>query len=50
MKTFIKKYIKKFGYKPGIFELYSLHTQGALILTDKEENKLLIEFKNNNLI
>jgi len=49
MKKFIENYIKKFGYKPTIFELFSLYTQGVLILTDKEENSLLLEFENNNL-
>jgi len=50
MKKFIKNYVEKFGYKPTIFELYNAYNQGVLILTDEEENSLLLEFKNNNLI
>jgi hypothetical protein len=41
MKSLISRYEKKFGYKPTIGELYSLYTQGVLILTDEEENALL---------
>ncbi len=47
METIIKNYAKKFGYTPNILELYNLYTQGELILTDSEENKLIIEFENN---
>jgi hypothetical protein len=49
MKTFIKNYIKKYGYKPSVFELFNLYNQGELILTDSEENNLIKEFKTNNL-
>lgn len=48
METIIKKYTEKFGYTPNILELYNLYTQGELILTDSEENALIIEFKNIN--
>ena len=41
MKSIIKKYIKKYGYKPTVLELYYLYQQGYLILTDKEENELI---------
>jgi len=41
MYKFIKKYQKKYGYKPSMPELYSLYTQGELILTDIEEDILL---------
>lgn len=48
MKTIIKKYIKKFGYKPTEIELNNLHKHGYLILTDKEENELIKkEYKRN---
>lgn len=41
MNNYIKKYEKKHGYKPTVQELYSLYTQGGLVLSDKEENELL---------
>jgi len=41
MKSIIKKYQKKYGYKPTVLEIYNLYKQGYLILTDKEENKLI---------
>jgi len=41
MKTIIKRYIKKFGYVPTIYELYNLYTQGLLKLNDKQENELI---------
>lgn len=40
----IKRYIKKFGYLPTIFELYNLYTQGSLKLTDQEENELIKQY------
>ena len=49
MKTIIKKYVEKFGYTPSISELYNLYTQGALRLSDIEENTLIREFENNKL-
>jgi len=49
MNTIIKKYVKKYGYTPTIFELFDLYSQGCLILSDAEENALKIEFENNNL-
>lgn len=49
MKTIIKKYIKKFGYTPTIYELYNLYIQGALKLSDNQENTLIIEFENNKI-
>ena len=45
METIIKKYVAKFGYTPSVSELYNLYTQGELILSDNEENSLIIEFK-----
>jgi len=50
MKKFIKNYVEKFGYKPTIFELFNYYTKGMLVLTDSEENSLLLEFENNNLL
>ena len=41
MKSIIKKYEKKYGYKPTVLEIYNLYKQGYLILTDKEENELI---------
>lgn len=41
MKSIISKYKKVYGYEPTINELYSLYTQGSLVLSDKEENALL---------
>jgi len=41
MKLIIKKYIKKYGYKPTVLELYNFYRQGYIILTDKEENELI---------
>jgi hypothetical protein len=49
MSAIIKRYEKKYGYKPNIFELYSLYSQGYLNLSDSEENQLLREFKKNNI-
>lgn len=45
MKTIIKKYKKKFGYSPSIYELINLYSKGLLILSDREENELKKEFK-----
>ena len=41
MKIIIKKYIKKYGYKPTLIELYNLYKHGYLTLTDKQENELI---------
>ncbi len=41
MKSIIKKYEKKYGYKPTVLEIYNLYQTGYLILTDKEENELI---------
>lgn len=49
MKKLINDYQKKYGYTPTIWELHILYTQGELILTDKQENKLLEYFKNNGI-
>ena len=49
MKTIFKKFAKKYGYNPSIFELFTLYCQGCLTLTENEENALKIEFENNNL-
>jgi len=48
MKTIIKKYKKKFGYIPSIYELMNLYSKGLLILSDKDENELKKEFKKLN--
>ena len=48
MKTIIKKYKKKFGYTPTIYELNNLYSKGLLILSDKDENELKKEFKKLN--
>ena len=45
MKTILKKYKKKFGYSPTLYELKNLYSEGLLILSDKEENELKKEFK-----
>tara|TARA_B110000046_G_C12907885_1_gene361542 strand:- start:459 stop:608 length:150 start_codon:yes stop_codon:yes gene_type:complete len=45
MQTIIKKYKKKFGYSPSIYELMNLYSKGLLILSDKDENELKKEFK-----
>lgn len=48
MQTIIKKYKKKFGYSPSIYELMNLYSKGLLILSDKDENELKKEFKKIN--
>ena len=45
MKSIIKKYKKKFGYSPSVYELMNLYSKGLLILSDKDENELKKEFK-----
>ena len=45
MKSIIKKYIKKFGYTPSVYELMNLYSKGLLILSDRDENELKKEFK-----
>ena len=45
MKNIIKKYKEKYGYEPSLLEIKNLYTQGFLVLSDKEENLLLIEFE-----
>jgi hypothetical protein len=45
MNTIIKKFKKKYGYSPSPYELHSLYTQGALILSDKEEDAILEYFE-----
>ena len=47
MKTLIKKFKKQFGYTPTNNEIISLYYQGALILTDKEEDAILEMIENN---
>jgi hypothetical protein len=49
MSAIIKRYEKKYGYRPTIFELHNLYTQGYLNLSDIEENQLLREFEKNNI-
>lgn len=43
MKKLLKDYQKKYGYIPSYNELIELYRQGQLILTDKQENELLIK-------
>tara|TARA_B110000858_G_scaffold150622_1_gene171436 strand:+ start:29 stop:187 length:159 start_codon:yes stop_codon:yes gene_type:complete len=50
MKAIIKKFVKKFGYTPTLYELYQLYMQGVLNLSDNEENTLIIQFENNKLL
>ena len=50
MKSFIKQYIKKYGYKPTILELFNLYANGSLNLTDKQENEFIKLFELNNLM
>ena len=45
MNSIIKKYKKKFGYIPTVYELINLYSKGLLILSDKDENELKKEFK-----
>ena len=45
MKSIQKRWIKKYGYTPSIYELYTLYTSGGLYLTNFEENALLGEFE-----
>tara|TARA_R110000751_G_scaffold43326_1_gene100017 strand:+ start:495 stop:644 length:150 start_codon:yes stop_codon:yes gene_type:complete len=45
MQSIIKKYKKKFGYSPSIYELINLYSKGLLILSDRDENELKKEFK-----
>ncbi len=45
MKSILKKYKKKFGYTPTIYELMNLYSKGLLVLSDKNENELKKEFK-----
>lgn len=45
MKNIVKKYEKKYGYKPSTRELYSLYTSGCLVLSDREEDELLRLFE-----
>jgi|LauGreDrversion2_3_1035106.scaffolds.fasta_scaffold391628_2 hypothetical protein len=47
MKTIVKKWKQKYGYKPSLNEIYTHYTQGYLILTDKEENEILKQIQNN---
>lgn len=39
-----KKYLKTYGYSPTDEEIFALYSQGALLLTDKQENELLKYF------
>ena len=48
MNSIIKKYKKKFGYIPTVYELINLYSKGLLILSDKDENELKKEFKKLN--
>ncbi len=41
MQKLIATYEKQYGYKPSVQELYSLYTQGELMLTDEQEDELL---------
>jgi len=45
-----KSYIKKFGYTPSSYEIYTMYTNGTLILTDKQENTIKEYLELNNLI
>lgn len=49
MKELIENYQNEYGYTPTYYELFELHQQGYLSLTDKQENELLglITFNNN---
>lgn len=49
MKKIIKMFEKKHGYKPTIYELYTLYTSGAISLTDSIENELIKEFEKAGL-
>jgi len=44
MQEIKNNYLKTYGYTPGDAEILALYTQGALILTDKQENKLIEYF------
>lgn len=49
MKKYIKEYQKKYGYKPSNFEIISLHRQGQILITSKEENEILKLIEKLNL-
>lgn len=41
MQSLLDRYEQKHGYRPTLAELYSLYTQGQLVLSDTEEDALL---------
>ena len=43
-----KQYLKVYGYLPTDYELLNLYYQGAILLTDKQENKLIKYFNSLN--
>jgi len=50
MKAIIKKFVKKFGYTPTMYELYQLYNQGTLNLSDNEEDTLIIQFEKEKFL
>lgn len=48
MRNIKKQYLKVYGYLPTDKEVLSLYYQGAILLTDKQENKLIKYFNSPN--
>ena len=44
MQQIKNNYLKIYGYSPSDTELLNLYLSGQLLLTDKEENELIIFF------
>ena len=42
-------YLKNYGFIPDVHFLYSMYTQGELILTDSQEDSLIQWFEVSNL-
>ena len=49
LRVLVKRILKKYGYPPSVYELYTHYTSGFLPLTDKQEYELLQYFEQNNL-
>lgn len=44
MEAIKNNYLKTYGYNPTDAEILALYSQGALVLTDKQENELIKYF------
>lgn len=45
MQGLLLRYTAFYGYMPTVSEVYALYSQGALQLTDSEENALIKTYK-----